>query len=135
MPILTKAADLATRKLPKFISPQAHKTADYAIMSGFAAAGVVYWNRDRRAAVASWLCGGSMLALNLATRYGQSGRKRPVSFLDHRRTELGMAAAIALIPKLMRIGKMARAHFTLQSAALIALGNLTETTWRVFDQR
>ena len=93
MPILTKATDLATRKLPKFISPQAHRAADYAIVSGFAAAGVVYWNRNRRAAIASWLCGGSMLVLNLATHYDGVGKKRPVSLVDHRRTELGMAAA------------------------------------------
>lgn len=127
MPILTKAADLATQRLPKFISPQVHRTADYAIMTGFAAAGMVYWKRNRRAAVASWLCAGSMLMLDLATHYDRTEKKGPLSFADHRRTELGMAAAFALVPGVLGIERTARTHFTVQSAALIALANLTET--------
>ena len=127
MPILTKAADLATRKLPKFISPQVHRTADYAIMTGFAVAGMFYWKRNRRAAIASWLCGGSMLVLDLVTHYDRAEKNGPGSFVEHRRTELGMAVGFALVPKLLGIERMARIHFTVQSAVLIALANLTET--------
>ena len=126
MPLLTKTTDLATRKLPKVISPQAHKLADYAMMSGFALAGLVYWKRDRRAAIASLLCGGSMLALTLATEYnGQRGHR--MSFSEHRRTEMGMAAAFSLIPGILKTGKMAKTHFLVQAAALTAIGNMSST--------
>ena len=124
MPLLTKTTDFATRRLPKVISPGAHKVADYAMMSGFALAGLVYWKRDRRAAIASLLCGGSMLALTLATQYdGERGHR--MSFSEHRRTELGMAAAFSLIPKVLQTGKMAKTHFLVQAAALTAIGNMT----------
>lgn len=127
MPILNlnQTADLVTRKLPKVISPDLHRVADYAMIGGFAGAGILYWKRNRRAAIASLLCGGSMLALALATRYDgeRSGR---MSFAEHHRTELGMAAAFALLPRLLRIGKVAKAHFVIQSVALTAFTNLTE---------
>lgn len=125
MPFLTKTTDFATRKLPKFISPSAHKSADYLIMGGFAGAGIVYWRKNRGAAVASLFCAGSMLALISATAY--RGRKgKLMGFPQHRKLESGMATAFAFIPELLDMGRMAKAHFAVQAAVLAAIGNLTE---------
>lgn len=126
MPLLIEATYLATRKLPKVISPKAHKAADYLLIGGFALAGMVYWNRDRRAAIASMLCGGSLLALTLATQYdGKSGAW--IGFSEHRKTELGMAGVFSLIPKILQTGKVTKTHFLVQAAALTAIGNMTRS--------
>ena len=124
MPFLIKAADLATRNFPKILTPQAHKKADYILMIGFGLAGLVYWKRDRRAAIASILCGGSMLALTLTTHYNVPVGDQ-MSFSEHKRAELGMAALCSLLPGVLQTGKMARTHFLAQAAALIAVSNMT----------
>lgn len=121
---LTKTADLATRKLPKFISPESHRTIDYLIAGGFALAGAVYWRRDRRTAVASLACGVSMVALTMATRFNGS-RAKPISLRDHRRVETGMAAAFALLPEFLGLKNRGKEHFIVQAAVLTAVGNLT----------
>ena len=127
MPLLIKTLDLATRHLPKVLSPEAHRNADYVLIGGFALGGLAYWRKDRPAAIASAVCAGSMLALNLATQYnGQPQNK--MSFADHRRAELGLAALCSLIPRIWRTGRLAKAHFLVQAAVLVTLDNLTDAT-------
>ena len=91
MPFLLMTVELVARRLPTFLSPDAHRKADYAVVGGFAAAGLVYWNKDRRGAIASIICAGSLLALDLATNYDGQTRKK-FSLSEHRSAELGMAA-------------------------------------------
>ena len=57
MPILDQAAKLATRKMPKVITPKAHAIIDYAIAASFFAMASCLWRRNKRAAVSALLCG------------------------------------------------------------------------------
>lgn len=126
MPVIIKTTDIVTRNLPKFLSPDAHRKADYLVMGGFALAGLAYWRKDRAAAIASAACAGSLFALTIATGYeGRPGKK--LSFFDHRRAELGLASVCSLLPGILRTRAMASAHFLIQAAALTAIGNLTGT--------
>ena len=57
MPILDQAAKLATRKMPKVITPKTHAIIDYAIAASFFAMAAFFWRRNKRAAIGALACG------------------------------------------------------------------------------
>lgn len=124
MAILTKATDAATKRLPKFVSPELHRTGDYLISGVLLAGGVGLLRNNRRAAYASLACGGSLLGLTLLTRYPGQGRKL-VNFSRHGKAEISLAFVLAALPETLRLQKGTSKFFTMNAAALTALANLT----------
>ncbi len=124
--MLTTTADVLTRKLPKFVSPNAHLAVDYAVAGSFLAAGTWFWNHNRKAALGSLLCGASTLGLALLTSY-PGRRKRALSFPMHGRLETGLSAMIATMPEFLRFeDKREKKHFLITAGILTVLSNLTE---------
>jgi hypothetical protein len=124
MAILTKATDAATKRLPKFVSPELHRTADYVISGVLLAGGLALLRNNRRAAYGSLACGGSLLGLSLATRYPGQGRKL-VDFSRHGKAEISIAFVLTALPEILRLQKGTSKFFTMNAAALTALANLT----------
>jgi hypothetical protein len=124
MALLSSATDAATRRLPKFVSPEMHRSADYLISGVLIAGGVALLRKNRPAAYASLACGGSLLGLSLATRYPGQGRKL-VNFSHHGKAEIGVAFVLAALPEILRLQKRTSQFFGVNAAALTALSNLT----------
>jgi len=125
MPVLTSAADVATRRLPKLLTPDAHQAADYLLVGSFVAAGAWFWRRNRRAALASWISGGSLLGLTLLTSYPGKNR-RYLAFPLHGKIETGMAAMVAAMPEFLRLEDDKERHFfTVKAGILTVISNLT----------
>lgn len=125
MALLSSATDAATRRLPKFVSPDLHRTADYLISGVLIASGVSLLRNNRRAAYAALACGGSLLGLSLVTRYPGQGR-RFVGFSRHGKTEIGVAFVLAALPEILRLEKGTSQFFAVNAAAITALANLTD---------
>lgn len=125
MAILKSAADVATRRLPKLLTAEAHQAADYVLVGSFAAAGAWFWRRNRRAALASWISGGSLLGLTLLTSYPGKSR-RYLAFPLHGKMETGMAAMVAAMPEFLRLEDDKERHFfTIKAGILTVISNLT----------
>ena len=125
MSVLTSAADVATRRLPKLFTADAHHAADYLMVGSFAAAGLWFFRRNRRAALASWISGASLLGLTLLTSYPGKER-RYLAFPLHGKIETGMAAMVASMPEfLRREDEKERHYFTVKAGLLTVLSNLT----------
>ena len=125
MSILTSATDAATRRLPKLFTPEAHHAADYLLAGSFAAAGALFFRRNRRAALGAWISSASLLGLSLLTRYpGQ--RRRYVAFPLHGKIETGMAAMVASMPEFLHFeDDKERKFFVLSAGVLTVVSNLT----------
>jgi len=125
MSVLTSAADVATRRLPKLFTADAHHAADYLMVGSFAAAGLWFFRRNRRAALASWISGASLLGLTLLTSYPGKER-RYLAFPLHGKIETGMAAMVASMPEFLRLeDEKERHYFTVKAGLLTVLSNLT----------
>lgn len=124
MPVLPRAADVFTRKLPKLFSATAHRRADYAFAASFALAGAWFWRKDRQAALAAWLSGGSILGLSLLTDY-PGHKKGIIDFALHEKLEVAIAAMIATMPELVDVKPEARRYFATKAGILTAVSNLT----------
>lgn len=125
MPVLPSTADVVTRNLPKLFSPRAHRAADYAMGASFALAGAWFWRRNRPAALAAWICGGSILGLTLLTSYPDR-QKRLLDFRFHEKLEVGIAALVATMPEFLDIREdRARRYFRTKAGILTLISNLT----------
>jgi hypothetical protein len=130
MPVLTSAADVATRRLPKVFTADAHHAADYLLAGSFIAAGAWFWRRNRRAALASWISAGSLLGLTMLTSYPGRNR-RYLAFPLHGKIETGMAAMVAAMPEFLRLEDDKERHFfTVKAGLLTVISNLTSFSER-----
>lgn len=128
MPILDQAAKLATRKMPKVITPKAHAMIDYAIAASFFAMAASLWRRNRRAAVGALLCGATKTVASLCTDY-PGGVVNRISLRTHGNIDLGLSTAVASLPDVLRFGSEPESNlFRLQGIALATLTGLTDFT-------
>ena len=125
MPTLNMATRIATAPLPRILPPTAHAVVDSLTTGAFLASAAWFWNRNRKAAVASLLCGGAALAVNLFTDYRDNGRKL-ISLRTHRHLDFGLAAATALMPELLLFDQEAeKRFFVVQGAVMTAANQIT----------
>jgi hypothetical protein len=125
MPVLGSSVDILSRRLPKLFSTRAHHAADYAMAASFALGGVWFWRQNRPAAAASWISGGSILALTLLTTYS-GRRKRLLDVGLHAKAEVAVAALVATMPELLDLREHhVRHYFRTQAAILTLISNLT----------
>ena len=126
MPILNTVAKTITKPLPKFISPWAHAVLDYVVVGSFVTMGALFWRRNKRAALASLVCGGTELLVNLLTDY-PGGVKKIIDFSVHGDLDLGLAGMIALMPEFMAFeDESEKGFFMLQGATIAGVTNLTD---------
>ena len=125
MSVLTSTADMATRRLPKIFTADAHHAADYLLVGSFAAAGAWFFRRNRRAALAAWISGASLLGLTLLTTYPGKHR-RYLAFPLHGKVETGLAAMVAAMPEFLKLDDdKERQYFTIKAGLLTIVSNLT----------
>jgi len=126
MPVLNKLTKVVAKPIPRMITPKAHAVIDYASVGIFLGSAALFWRRNRRAAVASLLCGGAELGLMLLTDY-PGGMKKILSFETHRELDYGLAAMAATMPESLAFkGDAGTKFFRAQGALLTLLGELTQ---------
>ena len=99
MALGTLALHQLEARLPKVISPRQHGIIDYCHAAFFATLAVVYWNKNRRAAVAAASTSALVLGQSLLTDY-KWGVEKVIPFTVHGQMDGAFAAASLGIPKL-----------------------------------
>lgn len=126
MPMLVNATKSITDRLPKVISPGAHAIIDYATAASFIGMGIFLWNRNKRAAVSSLVCGAAELVTAATTDY-PGGIVKTMSFETHGRIDIGIAGMVASMPNVMRFSDDSSSRFfQMQALGLAAVTGLTD---------
>ena len=85
-----------------------------------------FWGRNKRAAIASLICGGANLCASLLTNY-PGGVRSVISFRRHGEIDLGLAAMAASMPEFLAFEDDAEKKFFLaQGALMTAIHETTE---------
>jgi len=128
MPVLNNLTKVVAKPIPRMVSPKAHAIIDYASAGIFLGSAAWFWRRNRRAALASLLCGGAELGLMLLTDY-PGGMKKILSFETHREMDYGLAAMAASAPETMAFKDTGeKKFFRAQGVLLTLLGELTQSS-------
>ena len=126
MAIFNTAAKWALKPLPRFISPKAHAFVDYVSVGSFFMSAAWFWSHNKRAALASAICGGTQLALSLLTDY-PGGTNKAISFRMHGEIDLGLATMSAAMPEFFDFeNEHEKKFFLVQGAVITAVRELTE---------
>lgn len=126
MPIAHKAANLVAPTLPKVIGPKAHAVIDYAVFGAFFAVGALFWKKNKRAALAAYLCGDVIGMVAFLTDM-PGGVWKKISFETHGRIDPGISALAALAPEVMAFKDEKEAKlFQYMSIALALVGGMTD---------
>ncbi len=130
MPLLQKGVKMALGKMPKMIDPTTHAVLDYAVAGSFLIMGIVFWKRNKRAAIGSLLCGGAAAANIMFTDYPGSGSRKPISYNVHGHIDTGIAGMAAAMPRLLSFeDKKEAKFFEIEAISNTAIAALTD-----FDQ-
>ncbi|PYY20133.1 MAG: hypothetical protein DMG60_01380 [Acidobacteria bacterium] len=100
MPISTKLTELATKPLPKVISPGVHAVIDWGTAAAFVTAGALLWRKNKRASLASYLCADLIGSLIFLTDC-PGGVWKKISFETHGKIDPGVSALVASLPNLL----------------------------------
>lgn len=129
MPFSTKLAEVATKPLPKFISPRMHAAIDWGTTAAFVAAGALLWKKNKRASLASYLCADLIGSLIFLTDC-PGGVWKKISFETHGKVDPGVAALIASLPGMLGFsGEPESRLFAGMGIGIAAVRSLTD-----FDQ-
>jgi hypothetical protein len=128
MPLLDKAVQWSTNRMPKVINPTAHALIDYATAATFLGMAGLFWRRNKRAAIASLLCGATELLTAMLTDY-PGGVAKQLSFETHGSIDFGISGLVAALPDTMRFsGEPESRFFRVQGFAIAAVTGLTDFT-------
>ena len=125
MAIINSLLKMAAKPLPDMISPKGHAVIDYMIAGTFFACAGLFWRRNKRAAVASLVCGGAELGVALLTDY-PGGVRPSIRFSTRRKLDLGIAAMTAAMPEFLNFKDEPQQKFFTTQGALITVA--TELT-------
>jgi hypothetical protein len=126
MPVLNTLVKVAAKPLPRVITPRAHAALDYVIAGSFFATAAWFWRRNKRAALASLVCGGARLAVSLLTDY-PGGARKVIRFHTRREIDLGLAAMTATMPEFFAFqDEPQKNFFVLQGVLTTAANELTQ---------
>ena len=122
---LQKSLELFGKPMPKVVSPMVHAIADYVTAAGFLVAGALFWKKNKRAALASLLCGAAETGIALLTDY-PGGVKNLISFPLHGKIDFGVAGMVAAMPQFLAFeNEGEKGFFRVQS---IMIGGLAAAT-------
>jgi hypothetical protein len=123
---LERSFELLGTRVPKVVSPTVHAIADYVTATSFLVAGAFFWKKDKRAALASILCGAAETAVSMLTDY-PGGVKNLISFPLHGKIDFGMAGMVAAMPQFLAFEEAGeKGFFRAQSAMIGALAAATK---------
>ena len=126
MALWQKGLRAAVGKMPKVIDPTTHAVLDYAVAGSFLLMGILFWKRNKRAAVSSLFCGGAAAANIWLTDYPGGGRKL-ISYKAHGHIDTGIAGMTAGMPRLLRFEDEPEASFfEIEALAQTAIVGLTD---------
>ena len=135
MPLAQTATRVVADRLPKVIGPKAHTVADYTVASLFLFMGTMFWSRNKRAALAAFVCSGATAAVSMLTDY-PGGVKRVISYRTHGRIDAGLAGLTAAMPNFMAFGDEDEAkYFRTMALAETVITGLTdyEASYKVIE--
>ena len=110
MALWQKGLRMAVGKMPKLIDPTTHAVLDYAVAGSFLLMGILFWKRNKRAAVSSLFCGGAAAANIWLTDY-PGGSQKLISYKAHGHIDTGIAGMTAGMPRLLRFEDEPEARF------------------------
>lgn len=110
MSLTQKGVALLGKRLPKVIGPRTHAVIDYAVAGTFVAMGLVFWGRNKRAAIGSLICGAATALNSIVTDY-PGGIWKEMSYQNHGRIDAGLAGLTAAIPNMLDFSDHAEARF------------------------
>ena len=126
MGMFSKLVKMAIKPLPDMISPKGHAVIDYMIAGAFFATAGLFWRQNKRAAVASLVCGGAELGVSMLTDY-PGGVRRAIDFSTRRELDLGLAAMTAAMPELLNFeDQPQRKFFATQGLLITVASELTQ---------
>ncbi len=115
-----------SNRLPKVIGPKTHAIIDYGMAASFFIVGGLLWKKSKRAAIASFICGGNEVTTAMLTDY-PGGVAKVISFPTHGKIDAGFAGVIASMPNLMGFSDRGYANFFRgQGIAMAAVTGLTD---------
>ncbi len=126
MALWQKGVRMAVSKMPKVIDPTTHAVLDYAVAGSFLLMGILFWKRNKRAAVSSLFCGGAAAANIWLTDY-PGGSRKVISYKAHGHIDTGIAGMTAGMPRLLRFEDEPEAEFfEVEALANTAIVGLTD---------
>ena len=125
MPILNTVAQMVAKPFPRVISPRTRAVLDHVNVGILLMSGAWFWRRNKRAALAALVGGGTELVLNLITSY-PGGERKAISFRSRRDIDLGVAGMIATMPEFFSFKDDEERKFFMAEGVLLAV--VTELT-------
>ena len=100
MSLFLKGLNFAAGRMPKVLNPTAHAVLDYAVAGSFLVMGAVFWKKQKRAAISSFVCGGAAITNSLLTDY-PGGVFKVMSYKNHGRVDAGLIGLSSAMPRFM----------------------------------
>ncbi|HLJ89335.1 MAG TPA: hypothetical protein VKZ53_21135 [Candidatus Angelobacter sp.] len=126
MPLINKAVGVIAKRLPKMISPEAHRTIDYATAGGFLLMGVLLWKKNKHASLAAMFCGATGAANALVTSFPGRGA-RILDFETHGKIDAILAGVAAAVPNIFGFADQPEADpFYMQGVVIGAVTGMTD---------
>lgn len=110
MSLTRKGVALFGKRLPKVIGPRTHAVIDYAVAGAFFSIGILFWSRNKRAAIGALICG-TVTALNSVVTDYPGGIWKEMSYQNHGRVDAGLAGLTAAMPNMLDFSDDAEARF------------------------
>jgi hypothetical protein len=126
MSLLQTGMGLMSKQMPKVIGPKTHAIIDYGMAASFIAMGALFWKRNKRAAISSFICGGATAINSMLTNY-PGGVWKQMSFETHGKIDAGLVGATGTMPALMGFKDESEAKFfEFQAVAEAAVTAMTD---------
>jgi hypothetical protein len=120
MALLNTLVKVASKPVPRTVSPRTHSRIDLITAGAFLAGAGLFWRRNKRVAVAALICGGADLAITLVTDY-PGGVDRTIKFGAHHGIDLGLATMFATMPDFLGFADEPEKRFFLLQGAVTTL--------------
>jgi len=126
MPIMQKGVAVMSDRMPKVISPKAHAIADYITLGGLTLMAALFWKKNKRAAIAALTCAGAEATNTLLTDF-PGGLAKVISFHNHGRIDMGLAATCSALPNFMGFDEEPAAkYFRVMGLNITTIAALTD---------
>jgi hypothetical protein len=123
--LLQKSIQLLGKPLPKIVTPKAHAVADYTIAALFLFGAALFWKRNKRAAIASLVCGTAEAGVAAITDRTGSLQRR-IGFPLRKKIDFGLSTLAASMPEFLAFeDEREKNFFRIQSIAIIGVSALT----------